>query len=106
MAKKKRIAVKQRQNQGRRVSPNSLANLVPYIFKPGQSGNPKGRPKGKTLKEWVRERLLTMTDEERVKFLGGMPRDIVWRMAEGNPHQTEEHSGGIKITGVSIKVRK
>ena len=102
MAKSKKNTAMQPKKQ----ASSRAAHLAPYQFKPGQSGNPKGKKPGKSLKEWVREKLLTMNEEERIVFLRGVPRDIVWRMAEGNPHQTEEHSGGIKITGVSIKVRK
>lgn len=67
----------------------SVEHLAPYQFKPGQSGNPKGRPKGKTMKDWARDFLSQLTDEERMEFLKGMPKDIIWRMAEGNP---ETHS--------------
>ena len=59
-------------------------------WKKGQSGNPKGRPPGKTLKEYTRERLATMTDEERIKFLNSIPAELAWRMSEGNPPQTLE----------------
>lgn len=38
-------AVKTDKKQGRGINPNSLANLQP--FKPGQSGNPKGKERGK-----------------------------------------------------------
>lgn len=34
------------------------AHLEPYKWVPGQSGNPKGRPKGKTLEETIRARLM------------------------------------------------
>lgn len=54
---------------------------------PGNTANPNGRPKGKTLKEWVRDKLKEMTEEERKDFLKDVPKDIQWRMAEGNPHQ-------------------
>lgn len=35
----------------RKVSPNSLKNLEPRKWKPGQSGNPGGRPKADLSKE-------------------------------------------------------
>ena len=57
-----------------------------------------GRPKGKTLKEWMREKLLNMTLEQREEFLKDIPKDLQWRMAEGNPKQdTDIMSGGEKI---------
>lgn len=58
-------------------------NLKPW--KPGQSGNLKGRPRGKSLKEYTREYLASMTDGERAEFLDGIPKMFIWRMAEGNP---------------------
>ncbi len=54
-------------------------------YKKGCTGNPAGRPKGKTLKEWLKDRMVTMTDDEREAFLEGLSKDLVWRMAEGNP---------------------
>jgi hypothetical protein len=65
-------------------------------FKSGVSGNPNGRPKGKTLKEWARDKLMNMTDEEREEFIKTLPKDIVWRMAEGNPAQNNDITSGGK----------
>ena len=56
-------------------------------FKEGVSGNLKGRPKGKTLKEFARDFLMSMSDEEKINFMNSLSKDMVWRMAEGNPHQ-------------------
>lgn len=65
-------------------------NIAPWMWKPGQSGNPNGRPKGKTLKERARELFQTMSDEEFTAFLEGMPKLDVWKMAEGNPESKIE----------------
>lgn len=59
-------------------------NDKPWLFKKGNPGGP-GRPRGKSLKEYSREYLASMTDEERMEFLEGLPKETVWKMAEGNP---------------------
>lgn len=58
-------------------------------FKSGDewTGNAKGRPKGKTMKEFARDFLLKMDDDEKVTWLKSLGKDIVWKMAEGMPKQ-------------------
>jgi hypothetical protein len=68
-------------------------NLRPWQYKKGQSGNPGGRPAGKSLKQYTREKLAAMTDEEREKFLDGLSKDTLWEMAEGKAPQDIKHSG-------------
>jgi len=67
--------------------------------------NPAGRPPGPTLKEFARRYLMTLSDEEKLAYLKTLPPDIVWRMAEGNPHQTQDMTSkgqrmGIPILGI------
>lgn len=66
-------------------------------FKKGVSGNLAGRPKGKTLKEWRREKLMEMSDDERLEFLKTIPNSEQWRMAEGNPDTKNETTGELKV---------
>lgn len=54
-------------------------------FKQGISGNPNGRPKGKSLKEYDREHFAKMTDEEKEIFLSKINPIDRYKMAEGNP---------------------
>lgn len=94
------------ENQGKNKGHD---NILPFMWKKGQSGNPAGRPKGKTMKEYARELLECQTEEERQDFLHGLPKEIIWKMAEGNPEsKTDITSKGEKIemTGISAELAK
>lgn len=71
----------------------SSKRVVGRPFPKGVSGNPAGRPKGQSLKEFAREYLANLEYKDKLAFLRKVPDDILWRMAEGNPHQ----SGDMKI---------
>lgn len=66
------------------------SHLLPFQWKKGQSGNPLGRPKGKTMKEYARQMLECQSEEERQEFLHGLPKEIIWKMAEGNPESSTD----------------
>lgn len=81
------------ENQGENSEVGNRKPPKKFQFKPGVSGNPAGRPKGKSLKEYTREYLQSMTEEERIDFLNGLDPAMVWRMTEGNPPQPLELEG-------------
>jgi len=73
----------------------------PWLFQPGKSGNPGGRPKGsKSLKTFAKEYLESLPDEEKIEFMRGLDKTDVWKMAEGNPKQDTEIRGNLTISEV------
>ena len=77
---------------------NKADHLAPWQFKKGQSGNPEGRKPGKSLKEYAKEMLASMNEEERQEYLKGLPKEVIWKMSEGNPaNATDLTSKGERI---------
>ena len=83
---------------------NNADHLKPFQFKKGQSGNPNGRPEGKSLKERAKAMLNAMSEEEEQEFLEGIDKKIIWEMAEGKPKQDTEHSGEVKVQPLLVKI--
>lgn len=76
---------------------------------PGQTANPNGRPKGKSLKEFAREWYMSMTDEEKKAYVEKVEERIpgfAWRMAEGNPHQTSDAKHEVELPQSLIELLK
>lgn len=72
-------------NTKKQVKKQNYDWLKPTQFKPGQSGNPKGRPPGKSLKTYVREYFESLSDEGKKEFLNQIDPKTAWEMAEGKP---------------------
>jgi len=74
-------------------------------FKSGAEwkGNAKGRPKGKTIKELVREWLEDHPDDMKafVEHFVKKNKELAWQMLEGRPQQ-DITSAGEKIIPVPI----
>lgn len=59
--------------------------LKEYQFQAGNNANPTGRPRGKSLKTFVKDMLENMDDDHKAIYLKQLDPEFVWRMAEGNP---------------------
>ncbi len=95
--------MKKTDNQPKSKGRGDVTPLLSYQWKKGQSGNPAGRPKGKTMKEYARELLECQSEEERQEFLHGIPKLDIWKMAEQNPRQDADiTSKGKQIQGNTI----
>lgn len=76
-------------------------NSRPWLFQPGKSGNPGGRPKGsKSLKTYAMEMLRDMNDEEKLEYLKGLDKKVIWEMSEGKAKQDVDIDA--TITGPSL----
>lgn len=77
-----------------------IENIKPWQFKKGQSGNPLGRPPGRSLKDRAKAYLSGLTDEEALEFWEGIDKKTVWEMAEGKASQETNIKGDLTISQV------
>lgn len=80
--------------QQENIRDKRIAQIAPFQYKKGQSGNPGGRPVGAvSMKTYVKNKLLSMSDEEREEFLEGINKKDIWEMAEDKAGQ------GVNVQG-------
>ena len=92
------------ENADKQSKNSRIAPLLPYQWKKGQSGNIMGRPKGKTMKEYAKDFLSKMTDEERDEWLEGMEKHKIWEMSEGKPEtKTDITTAGESLNTALVK---
>lgn len=80
---------------------------VSTSWKPGESGNPNGRPpKGYSITEWFKNMLNSNPEVKDAigksimkKALEGdtTAQKMVWQYMDGMPQQKIEHEGGVEI---------
>lgn len=71
-----------------------------YLFKPGQSGNPAGRPKGSISITTKVKRLLEDNPEKFQELVDKLINDspeLVWKMIDGMPKQETKVEGNMQI---------
>ncbi len=79
--------------------------LKPTQWKKGQSGNPKGKKPGKSMKTYLKERFEKMTDKEKIDFLNRVEPNMAWRMAEGNPKTEVEADLNVKAEKIAEVIK-
>ncbi len=74
-------------------------------YPPGVSGNPLGRPKTKTMKEYAREWYLNKSEIDKSEYIRKLEEKrpgFSWEMAEGRAHQSIEHTGEVSAKIISV----
>lgn len=71
------------------------------VGRPFVKGDPRinraGRPKGQSLKEYWKQKIANMTEEDKEAFSKDVSNELIWRMCEGNPTEDKNIKGDIKV---------